>query len=871
MPSDDAQQRGLWVVRRPVLLAVGFLAGAATFFNGFADVASLNYFLIHKVHPWGLGIGAFLGGLIGSAAAHALDRIVHAVLPPMTGSRRRLYLALDLITWLPGLLPLFGAFGYTFVPEVGILLILLVAKLGVVALVSPSHDRQVFRSSPVLLAGLFLVSGFSALIYQVVWQRSLYRVFGVHIESVTVVVTAFMLGLGVGSMVGGALIRRFPDRAATWFVLCEMGIGLFGLASLPLIEWVGTFASGGDLLKETLAVLGLLFFPTFLMGATLPILVVHVDRRVQNLGQSVGLLYGLNTLGSAMAAPFTSDVLFVLGGLRDAVHVAAGLNLAVALGVITLVRPREPLHRGEEPSSDSPIRWSLSPGLVTLLAAASGYLALSQEIVWMRLVSHMSGGRPHVFAHVLGALLAGMAFGAHYGGRECARSFPFYRHPLWFIAAMFAVSSAFFPLSVTVLAQVHLHAWPLGPLVALVAIFLGSFFLSGIFPVLCHVYRSGETGIGVSKTYLANILGATLGPMVTGFVLFEVLPTSVTTVLLGWIGMVVAVVIVGSVRRRVVGPLVAVMGVGVALAALHETMLTNLLAHLQFTHPLPSYRYLYEGRSGIAATESAPGGDIVFGGGVYDGRMNTDIVVNSNNIDRCYLIPTLHPHPKRVFVLGLSSGSWVRVLSEYEGIEHIRVVEIADVYRDLISNYEEQGAVLRNPKVTLSVDDGRRWLQDSREKFDIIVSNTTFHWRANISFLLSEEFFRLCKEHLEEGGTLWINTTGSREVLSTLARVFRHVVVYKNIAGASDEPLDLEPEQRRQALKRFERFRGDVPVEVEAALEHLATAELVDLGQRLREAPYPVITDDNMWVEYKRGRFWERSRSWVSAFSNVIR
>ena len=67
-----------------------------------------------------------------------------------------------------------------------------------------------------VLCVLFFFSGFPALIYQLTWQRALFRTFGVNIESVTIVVTAFMLGLGLGSLAGGWLSKRraIPFAAA---------------------------------------------------------------------------------------------------------------------------------------------------------------------------------------------------------------------------------------------------------------------------------------------------------------------------------------------------------------------------------------------------------------------------------------------------------------------------------------------------------------------------------------------------------------------------------------------------------------------------------------------------------------------------------
>src|SRR5271167_4083290 len=93
-------------------------------------------------------------------------------------------------------------------------------------------------NSPPAIYVLFFLSGFPALIYQIVWQRSLFTIYGVNIESVTMVVTAFMLGLGLGSLLGGfvSTLSGIPLLAA--FGLAELGTGVFGLVSLRLFHWV---------------------------------------------------------------------------------------------------------------------------------------------------------------------------------------------------------------------------------------------------------------------------------------------------------------------------------------------------------------------------------------------------------------------------------------------------------------------------------------------------------------------------------------------------------------------------------------------------------------------------------------------------------
>lgn len=188
------------------------------------------------------------------------------------------------------------------------------------------------------LFALFAGSGFAALVYQVVWQRSLFAIYGINVEAVTVVVTAFMLGLGLGSLAGGALSRNPERPALRTFAAIEIGIGLFGFASLALFHGVGHTTLHLPPVGTACVTFLLVLVPTLLMGATLPLLVAYKVRRSGNVGMSVGALYCINTLGSALACFATVLWLLPELGQSGSVVLAGVLNVGVGLGALLLHR-----------------------------------------------------------------------------------------------------------------------------------------------------------------------------------------------------------------------------------------------------------------------------------------------------------------------------------------------------------------------------------------------------------------------------------------------------------------------------------------------------------------------------------------------------
>lgn len=186
---------------------------------------------------------------------------------------------------------------------------------------------------PVLLA-VFTVSGICALLYQLIWQRALLLIYGSNIESVTMVVSAFMLGLGLGSLLGGAISKRPGVPLLFLFGCVEILIGLYGAISLQLFEAVGEATGAGSTLTTGVLCFVLVLVPTLLMGSTLPLLVAHYVNASGNVGYSVSMLYFVNTLGAGLGAFLAVFVILGALGLQMSVVLAVALNLLAGATIL---------------------------------------------------------------------------------------------------------------------------------------------------------------------------------------------------------------------------------------------------------------------------------------------------------------------------------------------------------------------------------------------------------------------------------------------------------------------------------------------------------------------------------------------------------
>ena len=197
-------------------------------------------------------------------------------------------------------------------------------------------SRNSLKNMLANLVALFFISGFSALIYQVSWQRLLFTGFGVDLTSITVIISIFMLGLGIGAFFGGRIADRFPKKIILLFCCIELLIGIFGFMSYSAIHWLQEIMIHSSMFIMIFGVFLLLLIPTFLMGSTLPLLTAFFNHHISNIGESIGQLYFYNTLGAAMGALSTGFILFNFLTLSQPLMLAASFNILISLSIFIL-------------------------------------------------------------------------------------------------------------------------------------------------------------------------------------------------------------------------------------------------------------------------------------------------------------------------------------------------------------------------------------------------------------------------------------------------------------------------------------------------------------------------------------------------------
>ncbi len=857
---EDILQSNIWCRITLVLIGVfcGVMATTSIYaqFSGQAALGNTNIQAAMYI----------VFGILGAAVMHELHNTTHKVIKrlSLSDNTQIVFHKYHILTYF-----IFLGCGLMLVGieaklsfAIFLLVLFILAQVVLLIISAEKSQKDKWLKSLDAVPFLFFISGFAALIYQVVWQRVLFSTFGTNIESVTVIVSVFMFGLGLGSLIGGQVQKYFPNRLLECFVAIEIAIGIFGIFSIPLIYKVGEMVPHDSLPTLVLATFSLLAFPTMLMGSTLPFLVAYLQRQTNNLGVIVGKLYAYNTLGSSLASFITVMLLFTVMGRQSTLFVAAMCNVVTAYLVWICCKNNTvdsvyyDVSKKEYNAGNILPDSSISLPLALFLSCMVGYASLSLEIIWFRIIGFMTEGLPQVFGTLLAVFLAGIAYGS-LKAKDWSESC---KDPREFMVRglLIMVVIAYFSVPLVGVSSEYIHKY-FGTLLGYVAVGMIAFFSGGVFPMLCQICGSAHgkhSAVAVSWVYFSNIIGATLGSFITGFVLFDRLD-------LEWNVALVCVIIIFSLilltRRQY--KVIACTGFAVALLVLfiQPVIYQNIIFNLQSkTKKTSLLVHVNENRHGIITTFKSKGGDFIFGNGAYDGRFNIDPVVNSNKITRAYQSVTLHPNPKRILELGLSGGAWARAITFYKPLQELVSIEINPGYLEVIKNYPEVSPVLHSAKWTNHIDDGRRWLNNNPdEKFDIIIMNTIYYWRSNSTNLLSYEFLELCKKHLNKGGVLFYNSTGAMDNYYTAAHLFKHIGKIDSMVIAGDEPLDVPADIKRRNLLGFENDNGktifsDNDPNYSSVRENLVNQKIEDMhDELLQRKDLWLITDDNMSSEYK--------------------
>jgi spermidine synthase len=774
---------------------------------------------------------------------------------------------------------------------------------------------------------LFFVSGFPALLYQIVWQRALFTIYGVNIESVTIIVTVFMLGLGLGSLAGGSLSKRANIPLLAVFAAIELGIAVFGTFSLPIFHAVASFTAGASALGTGLVAFAVLLLPTMLMGSTLPLLVAHLVRRNRNVGESVGALYCVNAFGSALACFAAAYFLMRVFGESGCVRIAAAIN-ACAAGVAFLLYYtfKQPVIDAYPKSNYSNKSRQVIPFFAgAVISGVIGFVALGYEMIWYRMYSFASGRSAASFALLLGWYLAGLAYGSLAIRDLCRGRLSDDLPALLRTGGMIVTFASAAAFAVGPVVSVAVSRAPLG--LTYPFVFISAALLGAAFPLASHASidpADSKAGARLSYLYLSNIIGCASGSYLVGYFAMNSLSTEGVSIVLLSLGLAAGagLLLAASVpsckfveelgmwggrprprrtpwsgcakRTEQPGgppyiadfcseiltqdtsrPLLSVKWcMGLAAAAIvisaswpfYSKLYERLLFKDKFA-PASSFQHLVENRDGVIAVTSD---NVVFGGGVYDGRISADLVNDNNGIFRAFAVDALHANPRDLLIIGLSAGAWAQVIANNPRVRRITVVEINPGYLQIIRQHSEVASLLRNPKVDIVVDDGRRWLvRNPDKKFDFVLMNTSQHWLAHTSNLLSVEFLQLIRPHLKPGGIHYYNTTFSSEALLTGATVFPYALRVGNFLAVSDSPIVFDKDRWNAALTSYS-IEGQPVFDLSKPAHRIALERVLGLADTMhdsrveqgmhlesrdsilaRQNGAALVTDDNMGAEWR--------------------
>ncbi|HVN37820.1 MAG TPA: fused MFS/spermidine synthase [Myxococcota bacterium] len=768
-----------------------------------------------------------------------------------------------------------------------------------------------------LVHALFFASGATALVYQVVWVRSLSLILGASHLAVSIVLAAFMAGLALGAVSIGRRISG-SARPLRIYASLELGIALcalalpWGLAGVQrayvgiaqALEDESGGATAAALVRALLA-FGSLVIPTFLMGGTLPVLVAALVRRRSELHARLASLYAINTAGAAAGAALGGFVLLPALGVRHSELVAAAGN--VAIGVVALLWDR--VRAGAPDTAETAIETTGDAGtrpspdedvsglrLVFASTAVCGFGALALEVLWSRAISVVIGSNVYSFTVMLVAFLCGIALGSAIHG-ALPRRLPIGAH---FALLAAAIAASTLAVSFAIPRLPELVAWR--P-IATTAGFdswtaLGLCFLVMLVPCVLHGMAfplAGEaraklearTARSVGDLVGLNTAGSIAGSLAAGFVLIPGL--GMQRSLLGisalYASAAIGIATAALTRGRAPRPLAALS----ALAAVAAVWVGVFSLRPWDTRMIGAFR----NNESVDLQRAGERGDAGFSDTTVlyyrEGRGSTvSVVEDSASVRRLQIdgkvvasdaasdlrhevllghLPVLaHPAPRSALVVGLGAGVTLGAVAAHPELESITVVEIEPAVAPASRLFAHvQRDPLADPRVHLVLQDGRNYLLATSRRFDVITADPIHPWVRGSGYLYTTEYYELARAHLAEGGVMcqWLplyqlSPDDLRAAVGAFVDVFPDATLWSTPADAvligTTRPLRIELPDWRRRLASPKVHEELARVGLSDLLSLIAEFTSTADGMRRFAEGARRNTDDNVFLEFSSPR-----------------
>jgi spermidine synthase len=743
----------------------------------------------------------------------------------------------------------------------------------------------------------FFLSGATALIFEILWSRQFVTVFGNSSYAISIVLCAYMAGLGLGGIVGGWLSDRITQRAAAYGAV-QLGVAGWAMAIPAMLVWLRAIVpvlpalSPESLFVSTLARFGLSFailaVPCFLMGTTLPLLVRAVTESERFIGSRLGMLYCLNSLGAAFGCLASGFWMIETLGLGRTNLAAIGVNIAIAVTALVLSRPvaraiaptgakATPEGLTDPAISTQAQEHQVAGAILLTLAFMNGLAGLACEVLWIRYLAfldHMA----YVFPTILCIYLLGLGLGGLIYSLPAGRI----RRPILALGVV-EISLALSVVATFIISAFVFAGGPPPPLklkgMTIVVVLVPTVLMGISFPLLCAVYGRQVQKLGRRTGLLiaVNTAGTVAGSLLPVFVLVPLIGIQKSIMLMSALYCAMGLVLLANgrwsnrwlVRRMAVGYTMVLL---VLFNILPSSMCQRVFLATDFNlYRHTEVQFYREGRTGtaIVTRDLVNNCRDVFINGVCEVPLRYSHLICFKMIGD--LAPMLHPNPDEVLMICFGGGVAAGATAQIPEVKHLTIVDLESSVVEAAKLLEkENNGLLSNPRAHVVIDDGRNYLMMSHRKWPVIVSDSTHPKSGDSWVLYTQEFYRLVREHLADDGVFaeWLpihhlTVEEFKIIVRTFQSVFPHTSLWVTqglderggyaaytLLVATPGPLKIDVGRLRTRLSAEAVHRDLGPFGLDTPAGFLDAFFCAEEGLRLWTGSGPVNTDDLPFTQY---------------------